>query len=146
MTGAQAKPRARTAEVVSGPAQALDGDTLVIGDVHVRLFGADAFEANQVCGRMACGPKATEVMEEMIARQVITCEKQDKDRYGRTVAVCHNAAGVDLAQEMVRRGLAVAYRRYSLRYVADEQWAQAHRQGAWGHGFDSPVVWRRNHG
>lgn len=145
VTSAEAKPRVHRGKVISGSAYALDGDTIVIGEVHVRLFGADAFESDQSCGQMACGPRATAAMEGLIAKQVISCEKQDTDRYGRTVAICKTSGGIDLGREMVRRGLAVAYRRYSVRYLADEQWAKDHREGAWAHGFDSPVTWRQKH-
>ena len=129
---------------LSGSAYVIDGDTLVIHATHVRLFGIDAFEHDQTCGRLACGAQAIAVMTRLTQASIVTCEKQDIDPYGRTVAVC-TAAGVDLGREMVRRGLAVAYRRFSRRYMEDESYARAHRLGAWAYGFDSPVTWRRQH-
>ena len=35
-------PAAATADVIEGPAVALDGDTLLVGGAPVRLFGIDA--------------------------------------------------------------------------------------------------------
>ncbi|EGF90641.1 nuclease family protein [Asticcacaulis biprosthecium C19] len=137
---AQAKPR-----VLSGKAWAIDGDTIVIKGQHIRLYGIDAFEEGQVCGRMACGGKATVAMEGLIGKGILSCEQQDVDGYGRVVAICKSSSGVDLGREMVRRGLAVAYRSYSTRYLADERWAKANKHGAWAHGFDSPLHWRRTH-
>lgn len=39
------------AEVVSGPAYAVDGDTLILNDRQVRLAGIDAPELDQSCQR-----------------------------------------------------------------------------------------------
>ena len=132
-------------ERLSGSAYVIDGDTLVIHGVHVRLFGVDAFEHDQTCGRFACGERALSVMRGLSQATVVTCEKQDTDPYGRTVAICTTAAGLDLGREMVRRGLAVDYRHFSMRYMKDEDYARTHRLGAWAYGFDSPLDWRRAH-
>lgn len=132
------------AKTLSGRAYAIDGDTIVIGGRHIRLFGVDAFEHDQTCGRFQCGQAATRVMRARLQGQVVACAQQDVDPYGRAVAVC-TAGGEDLGRVMVRAGLAVAYRHFSLRYLPDETWAQAHRQGAWAYGFDSPQYWRRTH-
>lgn len=131
---------------VSGAAYVIDGDTLVIHGRHIRLFGIDAFEHDQTCGRFACGQQAAAVMRGLVQdAAIVTCEQQDIDPYGRMVAICRTAAGVDLGREMVRRGLAVAYRHFSLRYLDDETYARTHRLGAWAYGFDSPLEWRRAH-
>lgn len=143
LVGALAAPvPAMAATVVSGRAYVIDGDTLVIRRVHVRLFGVDAFEHDQTCGRMPCGRQATEALRDMVAGQTIICTRQDTDRYGRTVAICM-AGNRDLGREMVRKGLAVAYRTFSQRYITDESAARAARAGAWSHGFDSPLNWRK---
>jgi endonuclease YncB( thermonuclease family) len=131
--------------VISGPAYVIDGDTLVIRKWHIRLFGIDAFERDQTCGSYRCGLAARRALHDLIQGQTITCEKQDIDTYGRMVAICKAPAGRDLGGEMVRRGLAVAYRSYSTRYLADETYAKSHRQGAWAYGFQSPLQYRRDH-
>jgi len=48
-----------------------------------------------------------------------------------------------LGGEMVRRGLAVAYRSFSSRYLKDESYARTHRSAAWAYGFKSPLEYRR---
>lgn len=35
---------AQAAETISGPSRVLDGDTVVVGGIHVRLKGVDAAE------------------------------------------------------------------------------------------------------
>ncbi len=124
---------------VSGSAYVIDGDTLVIHGRHIRLFGVDAFEHDQMCGRLACGAQASSVMHGLTQAIVVTCEQQDIDPYGRMVAICQTSAGMDLGREMVRRGLAVAYRHFSLRYLGDEEYARTHRLGAWGLRFRQPA-------
>ena len=43
----------------------------------------------------------------------------------------------------VRRGHAVAYTRYSQRYVLEERAARRDNAGAWAYGFTPPEDWRR---
>jgi endonuclease YncB( thermonuclease family) len=52
-------------------------------------------------------------------------------------------SGVDLAEVLVARGLALAYRRYSKSYVAEERAAKLAKRGAWAGEFDPPWKWRR---
>ncbi len=44
-------PASGQAQTISGPAAALDGDTLAMTGGHVRLFGIDAVEGEQTCDR-----------------------------------------------------------------------------------------------
>ena len=60
----------------------------------------------------------------------------------RFVAVC-TAGGQDLAAWLARNGLALAFRRYSLYYVEDEQTAQAAGLGVWRGEFVMPWDWRK---
>ena len=134
---------------LTGKAEPVDGDSLIIKGYEIRLFGADAFEYHQTCGRMMCGEIAADTLRQLVEGRTVICEKRDTDRYGRIVATCRTkcrpSVTCDLGQEMVRRGLAVAYRHYSMQYVPDEMAAKRARAGAWAHGFDAPQTWRRQH-
>ena len=131
---------------VSGRVRIVDGDTLDIGGVQVRLHGIDAPESRQSCvadgRRWACGERATRALSGRIGGRTVACEERDRDRYGRTVAVCR-AAGEDLNVWMVREGWALAYRRYSMAYVAEETAARSARRGIWRGDFVAPWDWRR---
>ena len=121
--------------IVTGRAAAIDGDTLAVGGVRIRLEGIDAPEAQQTCtdasGRAwACGAEATRLLARVVAGRLVTCEERGLDKYKRVLGVCQ-AAGVDLNAEMVRRGLAWAFVRYSRSYVREEQAARAKRVGIW---------------
>lgn len=136
----------RGGATLTGPARAIDGDTLVLGRARIRLHGIDAPESAQRCrarGRLwACGREATRALARLIGRKQIACEERDRDRYGRIVAVC-TAAGQDLNAWMVAEGWALAYRRYSRAYVAAERRARAAKRGVWRGQIVAPWDWRR---
>lgn len=130
---------------VTGRARAVDGDTLEIAGQKVRLFGIDAPELDQRCDRggevWACGRAAREALAGIVGRQRLDCRVQDVDRYGRSVAVCL-AGGEDVGALMVRAGMAIAYRRYSGRYVNAEGAARADGLGLWTSTYVQPEQYR----
>lgn len=134
------------AEGVIGQASVIDGDTLEIHGQRIRLFGIDAVESRQRCERDGqawnCGKDSAFALADRIGRSAIDCRGQEKDRYGRLVAVCFKGAE-DLNRWMVEQGWAVAYRRYSVDYVAAEDAARAARRGLWASRFEMPWDWRK---
>ena len=131
---------------VIGQASVIDGDTVEIHGQRIRLFGIDAVETSQRCERNGqawnCGKDSAFALADRIGRSAIDCRGQEKDRYGRLVAVCFKGAE-DLNRWMVEQGWAVAYRRYSVDYVAAEDAARAARRGLWASTFDMPWEWRK---
>src|SRR5690606_24543368 len=140
---ARAERRANTLE---GVGRVVDGDTLDVGGVRVRLHGVDAFERDQTCdrpgGAWACGAAATTALKARAEGRRLACEVRDVDRYGRQVSRCEGD-GVDVALGLVENGLALAYRRYSADYIDAENAARARKAGAWAGSFDRPDQWRR---
>lgn len=126
----------------SGVARIVDGDTLVLdGDRRIRLFGIDAPEAGQACGRADgtpydCGAVATARLADLAEGRTIVCEERDRDRYGRIVGICR-VGGRDLNAVLVSEGLAFAYRDYSTLYVPEERTARLARRGVFA-GTASP--------
>lgn len=129
---------------ITGHARVIDGDGLVIEGRHIRLYGIDAFELRQICGAYACGRASADALTNLIGGRPVACAEMDRDRYGRMVAACE-AGGRDLGAAMVRQGHAVAYTRYSYRYVLEERAARRENAGAWPHGFTAPETWRHAH-
>lgn len=133
------------AEVISGPATVVDGDTLDVTGTRVRLFGMDAPEDQQTCNRdgtaWACGKDASAFLRSLVDGRTVTCERQDTDRYGRMVAVCA-ADGVDLGGAMVSGGLAVALPQFTDVYVEREARLRTLRFGIWGSDFQTPAEYR----
>jgi endonuclease YncB( thermonuclease family) len=134
------------AETLRGPARVLDGDTLKIAGQTVRLRGVDAPERRQVCAaggiEYRCGVTATAWMAEHTRDKAVRCAWRARDRYRRALAVCYvGRASVNAA--VVRAGWALAYRRYSMAYVPDEDDARANRRGLWAGTFAPPWEWRK---
>jgi endonuclease YncB( thermonuclease family) len=131
---------------ISGTAQVIDGDGLHVGGTEVRLHAVDAFEGWQTCVRDGsdwnCGEAAADLLRELTTGREVTCSKKDIDKYGRTAAVCSNGE-IDLGAELVRAGLALAYRQYGTDYVDEEDEAREARRGAWAGEFTAPWDVRR---
>ena len=131
---------------LAGQASVIDGDTLEIHGQRIRLFGIDAVESSQRCTRDGqawnCGKDSAFALADHIGRAAIVCRGQEHDRYGRLVAVCFKG-GDDVNRWMVEQGWAVAYRHYSLDYVAAEDAAKAARRGLWTSSFEMPWEWRK---
>jgi Staphylococcal nuclease homologue len=62
-------------------------------------------------------------------------------RYGRLVGAC-SVGATSISGWMVREGWAVAYRRYSEDFVADEAAARVAKRGIWRSTFIVPWEWR----
>ena len=133
-------------ETLTGKARVIDGDTLAVAGERFRLNGVDAPETRQTCTRdgrpWACGKAATQAMRELVGRNPVRCEVSGRDKYGRAIATCFTD-GRDLQQQLVRQGLALAYRKYSTRYVPDENAARAEGRGLWSGEFTAPWDWRK---
>jgi endonuclease YncB( thermonuclease family) len=134
------------APAIRGYAKAVDGDSLEIGTTRVRLYGIDAPEGKQTCQRAGrpwrCGEEAASKLRALVRDVELRCTQRDVDDYGRSVAVCR-AGTTDLGAEMVRSGLALAYRRYSNDYVDEENYARNAHRGLWAAEFTPPWDWRR---
>ncbi len=146
--------------ITAGTARVVDGDTLELAGQRVRIWGIDAPEHGQMCESgdwmlsvkpprplvYECGRDATAVLAELTRDRTVTCEQVDRDHYKRIVARCRTEAG-DIGAEMVRRGWAVDYTRYSKgAYAAEQREAQQDMVGMWSGRFVMPDQWRRGIG
>ena len=143
--GSESEPEVTTAIV--GQASVIDGDTIEIRGVRVRLHGIDAPESAQTCEDATgavypCGRRAAFALDNQIGSRTVFCEQRDTDRYGRAIAVC-SAEDEDLNRWMVEQGWAIAYRKYSTDYVEAEEHARAADKGIWEGRFIEPEEWRR---
>ncbi len=128
----------------------VDGDTLAFEGlgVTVRLDGIDAPERRQACETAEgepyeCGRAATRLLQEKIGGKPVRCAGDERDRYERLLATCFTPNGADLNGWLVEQGHALAYRRYSERYVPQEETAREGRRGVWAGRFIKPWDWRR---
>ena len=146
------------AEEISGVPKIIDGDTIHINDNKFRLEGIDAPEMRQQCKKeslkissiigftfykdYSCGEVSKEELISKINGSEIKCIFTTKDRYKRYIATCFKGK-INLNQWMVRNGFAIAYRRYSKKYVPDEVFAKENKLGLWQGKFMEPEKWRK---
>ncbi len=116
---AYAKP-SPTHEDFTGTARIVDGDTIDIGRLRIRLHGIDAPEAGQKCkktngGSWPCGKEAIKAIARLADGQKVRCVGDVWDDFGRLVAVC-SVGDIEINREMVRLGLAWNFDKYSMDY------------------------------
>ena len=105
------------ADDLVGQASVVDGDTLEIHGIHIRLWGIDSPESSQLCrgedsSQYRCGAQVANELDAFIAWRPVSCSPVSSDRYGRTVATC-SVGGTDLGEWLVRKGLALDWPQYS---------------------------------
>ena len=146
------------AEEISGIPKIVDGDTIHINDKKFRLEGIDAPEMRQQCKKKTlkisstigftfykdynCGKVSKAKLKAKINGSKIKCIATSKDKYKRYIATCFKGE-TNLNQWMVRNGYAIAYRRYSKKYIPDEDFAKEKKLGLWQGKFMNPEKWRK---
>jgi hypothetical protein len=94
--------------VLQGKCWVIDGDTIVINDVRIRLAGIDAPELDHPWGQ-----KSKWAMVQLCKGQTVTARIRPELSYDRMVAECYLPDGRDLAAELVRMGLALDWPKFS---------------------------------
>ena len=140
---------------ISGYAEVIDGDTIIITGRHIRFQGIDAPEISQACEDEAghpwdCGREAARALDRLIGRQIVGCSVDpldSHDRYGRNLGWC-KAGEKALSIAMVRAGWAVVYHGTRARHflpaglIAAEDEARKSKRGIWRGRFQLPWEWR----
>ena len=142
-------------KLISGIAKVIDGDTIKIENKKIRLFGIDAPEKKQKCQKpwftisfltlnkdYPCGEISTLKLKNKINNKLVTCKSTNIDRYKRFIAECFKDK-ININKWMVRNGYAVAYKKYSKKYLVFENLAKDNKLGLWIGSFQMPWEWRR---
>lgn len=90
-------------------AEVIDGDTIRVGGQVVRLLGLDAPELRGACQREIRLARAAAARLEQLVAGGVVLQPQGRDRYRRTLAVVRDRQGRDVAQILIREGLARPY-------------------------------------
>lgn len=93
---------------IAGRARVIDGDTIVVAGVKVRLNGVDAPELDN-----RTGYDSKRAMIAIVGRQQITCALNGERSYDRMVGICYLPNGADIGAELIRHGEALDCPRYS---------------------------------
>tara|TARA_B100000482_G_scaffold186719_1_gene164655 strand:- start:417 stop:896 length:480 start_codon:yes stop_codon:yes gene_type:complete len=123
-----------------------DGDTIKINGDKIRFSGIDTPELKQTCikdeVKILCGLNAKKILVDKIGNNKVNCVKEGKDRYKRILAECF-VNNESLSSYLVRSGYAFAYRKYSKKFIPDEEFAKSNKLGMWSMEFDYPWDWRK---
>ena len=125
----------------------VDGDTIVLNGEKIRFSGIDTPELKQKCikndQKVFCGVLAKKLLLEKIGNKTPKCIREGKDIYKRTLAECF-INGESLSVFLVRNGYAFAYRKYSDKFIKEEEFAKKNKNGLWSMKFEYPWDFRKN--
>ena len=140
---------------ITGFAKIIDGDTFKLSIKKIRLLGSDGREHILSCKNpyltirsfsftksYLCGQVSTNKLTKKINNQIIKCKIKDVDRYNRLIGECYKR-NQNLNSWLVSNGYAVAYRKYSKKYISDEMNAKNNKLGIWQGKFEMPWDFRR---
>jgi endonuclease YncB( thermonuclease family) len=112
----------------------------------IRFSGIDTPELKQICLKDGvkdpCGVTAKLILIDKIGNNNIECISEGKDQYKRTLAECF-VNNESLSSYLVRSGYGFAYRRYSKKFIPDEDYAKTNKIGMWSMDFQYPWDYRR---
>ena len=124
----------------------VDGDTIILNGEKIRFSGIDTPELKQTClqdnEEVGCGMFAKMLLVKKIGNNTPICIGKEKDFYKRTLAECF-VKGESLSKFLVRSGYAFAYRKYSTKFVKDEDFAKINKLGMWSMTFKYPWDFRK---
>lgn len=93
--------------IIQGPARVIDGDTLDVSGIRVRLNGVAAPERGE-----AGGPEASAELQRIIGGQPVRCTLNGDRTHGREVGICRVGA-VDVGAAVIAAGRARDCPRFS---------------------------------
>ena len=135
-------------QVKSQELRVVDGDTIYLNGEKIRFTGIDTPELKQTCikggVKNLCGIIAKQTLINKIGNNIVVCISEGKDRYKRTLAECF-VNNESLSSYLVRSGYAFAYRKYSKKFIPDENYAKANQVGMWSMKFEYPWDYRNNY-
>jgi len=125
----------------------IDGDTIHINGEKIRFSGIDTPELKQTCINnkkiIFCGLEAKNLLAKIIDNRDVNCISEGKDQYKRTLAECF-VGDLSISSYLVREGYAFAYRKYSKKFILDEEFAKKNKKGLWSMKFEYPWEYRKN--
>jgi len=124
----------------------VDGDTIVLNGEKIRFSGIDTPELKQTCmdgdQKVFCGMFAKMLLTKKIGNETPECIREGKDAYKRTLAECF-INGESLSAFLVKSGYAFAYRKYSDKFIKEEEFAKKNKLGMWSMKFQYPWDFRK---
>ena len=133
-------------DVKSDEIKIIDGDTIHLNNEKIRFTGIDTPELKQTCNKnneiINCGIQARQLLINKIGKNKVNCVREGKDQFKRTLAECF-VNDLSLSRFLVREGDAFAYRKYSKKFIEDENFAKNNNMGMCSMKFQYPWDWRK---
>ena len=133
-------------DVKSVEIKVIDGDTIHLNGEKIRFTGIDTPELKQTCNKdnkiIPCGIDARKLLIDKISDNNVKCKREGTDQYKRTLAECF-VNDLSLSSYLVRKGYAFAYRKYSKKFIDDENYARENNLGMWSMNFEYPWDYRK---
>lgn len=132
--------RLATQDYAGRPA-VIDGDSIRLDGIEMRLEGIDAPELTQRCRRSGedwpCGQAARTHLRTLLSGASVVCSGYQMDRYDRLLVQCRSGES-NVNRAMVHDGFAVSFGAYQ----SEEAKARIAQRGLWVGDFERPASWR----
>ena len=133
-------------DVKSYEIKIIDGDTIHLNGKKIRFSGIDTPELKQNCTKnnetVHCGVEAKRLLADKIGNNKVVCIQEGQDQYKRILAECF-VNDLSLSSYLVKSGYAFAYRKYSKKFIKDEDYARDNNIGMWSMNFEFPWDYRK---
>ncbi len=132
------------ARALKGVAEVIDGDSMMVRGVEVRLHSLDAPELEQTCldangETWACGEAARDALKAKVEGRQVVCQRALLASL--YVGDC-KVDGERISAWLLKEGWAVIDRRGSRRYAGFESKARRAERNLWAGEFEYPWRWR----
>ena len=134
---------------ISGKAFVLDGDSLVIKKIKIRLNGIDAPEFSQQClntqsQQYQCGLASKNFLINLVKNQEVVCHYQKIDIYNRILGDCY-IDKLNINHHLLANGMAIIYdfNDATKQEIELEKTAKEQQKGIWQGPFQLPKTYRK---
>ena len=149
-----AAQQAPVPQTITGRARAVQADQIAIDEQRISLYGIDAPDPDQdrecLAGRtfFGCYTSAKRKLEEFVDLGPVTCTDSGEKNFLNFPYMTCKIGGIDIGEDIVRQGWAVAFLPQTDKYKAVEAEAKAAKRGLWQDTlrFTIPWNWREING
>jgi endonuclease YncB( thermonuclease family) len=145
LTAALAAPA--HALTLTGVAEVIDADLLILDGHRVFLLGVESVEEGQGClidnQPWECWPAAVRMLQTIADEGVMTCEVISGPNFLAEVIAWCTVNGEDVGARLVRSGFGLPILEETDAYVDEMEAAEAEGIGLWQGIFHDPAYWRQ---
>jgi endonuclease YncB( thermonuclease family) len=131
---------------LTGTAEVIDADLLLLDGHRVFLLGVESVEEGQLCGidnqAWECWPAAVRMLQTIAGEGEMTCEVISGPNFlSEVIAIC-TVGGEDVGARLVRSGFGLPIPEETDAYRDEMEAAQSEHIGLWQGTFYTPAEWR----